>query len=114
MIRRTIAGLFLLVGMLFFASCVHKPAEKAVFNAVQYVDPQIGSVHGRWFFYTPAALPFGMAKVAPQTNAARFWIVSWTTSKKQKQKFWSHQIQDATCNWTGVCVKQTCRNRFYI
>ncbi len=36
---------------------------------VNYVDPQIGSVHGRWFFYTPAALPFGMAKLAPHTNA---------------------------------------------
>lgn len=36
---------------------------------VDWVDPQIGSVHGRWFFYTPAALPFGMAKVAPTTNA---------------------------------------------
>lgn len=36
---------------------------------VQFVDPQIGSVHGRWFFYTPAALPFGMAKLAPHTNA---------------------------------------------
>ena len=35
----------------------------------QYVRPQIGSVHGRWFFYTPAALPFGMAKLAPHTNA---------------------------------------------
>lgn len=39
------------------------------FDALQYVDPQIGSVHGRWFFYTPAALPFGMAKLAPHTNA---------------------------------------------
>ena len=37
-------------------------------NLVDYVDPQIGSVHGRWFFYTPAALPFGMAKLAPHTN----------------------------------------------
>jgi len=36
---------------------------------VDYVDPQIGSVHGRWFFYTPASLPFGMAKLAPHTNA---------------------------------------------
>ena len=43
-------------------------AEPA-FNAVQYVDPQIGSVHGRWFFYTPAAVPFGMAKLTPHTNA---------------------------------------------
>ncbi len=43
--------------------------ETEEFNAVQYVDPQIGSVHGRWFFYTPASLPFGMAKLAPHTNA---------------------------------------------
>lgn len=34
---------------------------------VDYVDPQIGSVHERWIFYTPAALPFGMAKLAPHT-----------------------------------------------
>ena len=33
-----------------------------------YVDPNIGTAHCRWFFYTPAALPFGMAKVAPSTN----------------------------------------------
>jgi len=39
------------------------------FDPTIYVDPQIGSVHGRWFFYTPAALPFGMAKLAPHTNA---------------------------------------------
>lgn len=39
------------------------------FDPVEYVDPQIGSVHGRWFFYTPAARPFGMAKLAPHTNA---------------------------------------------
>jgi predicted alpha-1,2-mannosidase len=33
-----------------------------------YVHPNIGSVHSRWFFYTPAATPFGMAKLAPSTN----------------------------------------------
>jgi len=33
-----------------------------------YVDPNIGAAHCRWFFYTPAALPFGMAKVAPSTD----------------------------------------------
>ena len=49
-------------------SCQTKTGNEA-FNAVQYVDPQIGSVHGRWFFYTPASLPFGMAKLAPHTNA---------------------------------------------
>jgi predicted alpha-1,2-mannosidase len=43
--------------------------REEVFMAVNYVDPQLGSVHGRWFFYTPAAVPFGMAKLAPHTNA---------------------------------------------
>lgn len=36
---------------------------------VDYVDPNIGTTHSRWFFYTPAAVPFGMAKVAPSTDA---------------------------------------------
>ena len=36
---------------------------------MKYVKPNIGTAHCRWFFYTPAAVPFGMAKVAPSTNA---------------------------------------------
>jgi predicted alpha-1,2-mannosidase len=35
----------------------------------QFVDPNIGTAHSRWFFYTPSAVPFGMAKPAPATNA---------------------------------------------
>lgn len=38
-------------------------------NLVDYVDPNIGTAHCRWFFYTPAAVPFGMAKLAPSTDA---------------------------------------------
>ncbi len=53
------------LGLLFTCSC----ATRNEFDPVGYVDPQIGSVHGRWFFYTPAAVPFGMAKLAPHTNA---------------------------------------------
>lgn len=34
----------------------------------KYVDPNIGTAHSRWFFYTPAAVPYGMAKLAPSTN----------------------------------------------
>ncbi len=45
-------------------------------DLIKYVDPSIGSVHGRWFFYTPGALPFGMAKLAPHTNAYNS-IGSW-------------------------------------
>ena len=59
---------FVLAMMLLLIACQPK-AETEDYNAVQYVDPQIGSVHGRWFFYTPASLPFGMAKLAPHTNA---------------------------------------------
>lgn len=33
-----------------------------------YVDPNIGTVHSRWFFYTPAAEPFGLAKLGASTN----------------------------------------------
>ncbi len=36
---------------------------------VDYVNPNIGTAHCRWFFYTPAAVPFGMAKLAPSTDA---------------------------------------------
>jgi predicted alpha-1,2-mannosidase len=48
---------------LLFASCgVQHP------NVLKYVDPNIGTAHSRWFFYTPAAVPYGMAKLAPSTN----------------------------------------------
>ncbi|WP_134087899.1 GH92 family glycosyl hydrolase [Olivibacter sp. XZL3] len=39
-------------------------------NLTRYVDPNIGTAHSRYFFYTPAALPFGMAKLAPSTNGS--------------------------------------------
>lgn len=35
---------------------------------IDEVDPNIGAAHSRWFFYTPAANPFGMAKPAASTN----------------------------------------------
>jgi len=37
-------------------------------DVLRYVDPNIGTAHSRWFFYTPAAVPYGMAKLAPSTN----------------------------------------------
>ena len=37
-------------------------------DLLDYVNPNLGSVHSRWFFYTPASTPWGMAKLAPQTN----------------------------------------------
>ncbi|MBE9463520.1 GH92 family glycosyl hydrolase [Dyadobacter subterraneus] len=46
-----------------FASCASSHD-----NFLKYVDPNIGTAHSRWFFYTPAAVPYGMAKLAPSTN----------------------------------------------
>ncbi len=37
-------------------------------DVLNSVHPNIGTAHSRWFFYTPAALPHGMAKLAPSTN----------------------------------------------
>ncbi|MBT1710092.1 GH92 family glycosyl hydrolase [Fulvivirgaceae bacterium PWU5] len=43
----------------------------------QFVDPNIGTAHSRWFFYTPSAVPFGMAKPAPATNAHYGNVHGW-------------------------------------
>tara|TARA_R110002049_G_scaffold307720_2_gene509193 strand:+ start:11537 stop:13897 length:2361 start_codon:yes stop_codon:yes gene_type:complete len=37
---------------------------------IDYVDPNIGTAHSRWFFYTPGAVPFGMAKLGPSTDGS--------------------------------------------
>ena len=35
---------------------------------VQWVDPFIGTEKARWFLFAPAAVPFGMVKLAPDTS----------------------------------------------
>lgn len=42
------------------------PAQR---TPLECADPTIGTTHCRWFFYTPGALPFGMAKPGPCTDA---------------------------------------------
>ncbi|MBT1685880.1 GH92 family glycosyl hydrolase [Dawidia soli] len=42
-----------------------------------FVDPNIGTAHSRWFFYTPSAVPFGLAKPAPATNAHYGNVHGW-------------------------------------
>jgi predicted alpha-1,2-mannosidase len=56
-----------LLKLLFILTILLSCSEKEKY--VNYVDPFIGSVHARWFFFTPASHPFGMAKLAPHTNA---------------------------------------------
>ena len=55
------SGLFILTILTSFGLL---PAQ----NILKYVNPNIGTAHSRWFFYTPAAVPGGMAKLAPSTN----------------------------------------------
>ncbi|HKG08203.1 MAG TPA: GH92 family glycosyl hydrolase [Pedobacter sp.] len=54
---------YIILGAVLCSSCSVKRE-----NVLKYVDPNIGTAHSRWFFYTPAALPHGMAKLAPSTN----------------------------------------------
>ena len=61
------------ISILMFLAC--QPSDKmltqeASTSILKYVDPNIGTAHSRWFFYTPAAVPFGMAKLGPSTNGS--------------------------------------------
>ena len=58
-----------LMTIFILMACNGPTKDEPAFDPLPFVDPNIGSVHGRWFFYTPAATPFGMAKLAPHTNA---------------------------------------------
>lgn len=61
----------LTLGMLsLLASCstTSTPSESRSKTPSEWVDPMIGTAHSRWFFFTPAAIPFGMAKPAPSTD----------------------------------------------
>lgn len=55
------------LGVLTFITCSYAQQKQ---HLTQYVKPNIGSVHSRYFFYTPAAVPFGMAKLAPSTDGS--------------------------------------------
>lgn len=57
-------GIILLSALFLLMSCAEQ-----VKLPVDWVNTQLGATHCRWFFYTPAALPFGMVKLAPTTNA---------------------------------------------
>lgn len=57
----------LLTGLFFILMSGFCHAQEK--SVLDYVDPNIGTTHSRWFFYTPAAVPHGMAKPAPSTDA---------------------------------------------
>lgn len=57
------------IAFLMWSACVIQWQSTLVAQDIlKYVDPDIGTAHSRWFFYTPAAVPYGMAKLAPSTN----------------------------------------------
>ena len=60
-------GSLLLVIVTMLAMCP-VGVKAQTMHLSKYVNPNIGTAHCRWFFYTPAAVPFGMAKPAPSTD----------------------------------------------
>ncbi len=58
----------ILGGLLCF--CASIAAAQSKKQILAYVDPNIGTAHSRWFFFTPGSVPFGMAKAAPSTNGS--------------------------------------------
>lgn len=68
--KSLIKNIILLPVTFFCFSCTSTlNKDKLGKQPVDWVDTQLGATHCRWFFYTPAALPFGMVKLAPTTNA---------------------------------------------
>lgn len=65
------AGFCMLI-LFAFVTTVHAQEDYT-----KLVDPNIGTAHSRWFFYTPSAVPFGMAKPAPATNAHYGNVHGW-------------------------------------
>jgi predicted alpha-1,2-mannosidase len=55
--------------MLIAMSALALPTYGDKIEPIQCVDAGIGTAHSRWFFYTPGAVPFGMAKPGPSTDA---------------------------------------------
>jgi predicted alpha-1,2-mannosidase len=56
--------------VLFAIAIVHSSQAQVTKDYTQFVNPNIGTAHCRWFHYTPGAVPFGMAKPAPATNGS--------------------------------------------
>ncbi|OHB82849.1 MAG: hypothetical protein A2V98_14685 [Planctomycetes bacterium RBG_16_64_12] len=57
-------GLFL--SLLLSTSLAGQPSRER--DPVDWVDPFIGTQSARWFFFAPAAAPFGLVKLAPDTT----------------------------------------------
>ena len=56
--------------------CANSNAQSGT-EFLKYVDPKVGTAHSRWFYFTPGAVPFGMAKPAPSTNGSYGNVQGW-------------------------------------
>ncbi|RYY22734.1 MAG: glycoside hydrolase family 92 protein [Chitinophagaceae bacterium] len=68
MSRSTLVSHYVLY--ILFSVIIIRSEAQTTKDFIQYVDPNIGTAHCRWFHYTPGAVPFGMAKPAPSTNGS--------------------------------------------
>lgn len=59
------AGILLSASVMF--SCEEQKEQTSL---IDYVEPRIGTAHCRWFHFAPGAMPFGLAKPGPATNAS--------------------------------------------
>lgn len=78
---------------------------------LNWVDPNIGTAHSRWFFYTPAAMPFGMAKLGPSTNGSlgneQGWEATGYDSRDNTIEGFAnlHEFQIGAFMFTGITGK---------
>jgi predicted alpha-1,2-mannosidase len=63
--KKILSIIFIAIGCISNTAYSQKDRKKLS----DYVNPNIGTAHSRWFFYTPGAVPFGLAKLGPSTNA---------------------------------------------
>ncbi|QKJ33145.1 glycoside hydrolase family 92 protein [Mucilaginibacter mali] len=66
-LKRPLSRMVLVAAMLTLPAIAFAQQQT---DLTQYVEPRIGTAHSRWFFFTPGAVPFGMAKPAPSTNGS--------------------------------------------
>ena len=62
---RIISGILALAAAIAALSSCSESRDSEILG---YVNPNIGTIHSRWFVYTPASMPFGMAKLGASTN----------------------------------------------
>lgn len=67
---KILLSFLILAGGMTSCSTCHSSQQNASESLTQYVNPLIGSAHCRWFHVAPGALPFGLAKPGPATNAS--------------------------------------------